>query len=104
MAITNGSGTINLRYAASAKLRAAYLAFEALNLTSNPDEVADAEAACADAMAAVIAAGATGVLTGSTVKVISSGVEFASPEATGVYVNGYTPTIVNGVVTALVAG
>lgn len=33
--------------------------------------------------------------------VITDGVEFASPAAGGAYVDGYTPTIANGVVTAL---
>jgi hypothetical protein len=37
----------------------------------------------------------------STQAVITSGVEFASPDASGTYVNGFTPTIANHVVTAL---
>ena len=40
---------------------------------------------------------------GATQKVLSSGVKFTGPAITGTYVNGYTPTIVNGVVTGLVA-
>jgi hypothetical protein len=39
----------------------------------------------------------------STSKVIASGVKFTGPAITGSYVDGYTPTIVAGVVTALVA-
>lgn len=104
MAITNASNTIDLRYAAAAKAKAAYLALEALNLTSNPSEVADAEAACAAASIALAAAGAGAVATGSTILVAQSGVEFLAPAITGSYVNGYTLTIVNGLVTAIVAG
>jgi hypothetical protein len=36
-----------------------------------------------------------------TQKLITSGVEFLSPDATGVYVNGFTPTIAAGAVTAI---
>lgn len=36
-----------------------------------------------------------------TEKIIRSGVEFAAPALGGAYVNGYTPTIADGVVTAL---
>lgn len=35
--------------------------------------------------------------------VVTSGVEFAGPAISGTYVNGYTLTIVGGVVTAIVA-
>lgn len=38
----------------------------------------------------------------STAKVINSGVEFLAPAPTGSRVDGYTPTIVGGVVTGLV--
>lgn len=36
-----------------------------------------------------------------TQKIITSGVEFLSPDATGSYTNGFTPTIAAGVVTAI---
>ena len=101
MAITNDSASINLRYAAAAKLKAAYLQFEALNLVSNPNELAEAEAACAAAIAAIAAVGGGAVADGSTNLLVQSGVEFAAPAIGGAYVNGYTLTIVNGVVTAI---
>lgn len=39
----------------------------------------------------------------STQKVITSGVEFAGNDKTGSYVNGWTPTIVDGVVSTMLA-
>lgn len=39
----------------------------------------------------------------STQKIISSGVEFLSDDKTGVYVNGFTPTIADGVVSTMLA-
>jgi hypothetical protein len=103
MPITNAANTIDLRYAASAKALAAHKALEALNLTSNPGEIADAEAACAAASVAFAAAGASAIATGSNIRVVQSGVEFLAPAITGSYVNGYTLTIANGVVTAIAA-
>lgn len=38
----------------------------------------------------------------ATQMIIKSGVEFLSPEATGTYTNGYTPTIAAGAISALV--
>ena len=60
--------------------------------------------ACRDSLyvmlTALKASMANGV-AGRTQVIISSGVEFASPDQSGVYVNGHTPTIVDGVVTVL---
>lgn len=39
----------------------------------------------------------------ATQKVITSGVEFAGPDKTGTYANGWTPTIAAGAVTAMLA-
>lgn len=39
----------------------------------------------------------------STSVEVKSGVKFTAPAITGTYVNGYTATVVNGVITALVA-
>lgn len=39
----------------------------------------------------------------STQRVITSGVEFAGSDKTGSYVNGWTPTITNGVVSTMLA-
>lgn len=39
----------------------------------------------------------------ATQKVITSGVEFAGPDKTGSYVNGWTPTIAAGAVTVMAA-
>lgn len=103
MAITSAAGTINARYAASGALINAHIALEGLNLTSNAAELPIAEAACAAAISKLAAAGATAVATGSTTLVVQSGVEFLAPAITGVYTNGYTLTIVNGVVTAIAA-
>lgn len=103
MALTAAGNTTDLRYAASAKALAAHKAIELLNLVNNPGELADANAATSAAIVGLAAAGGDAVATGSTVRVIASGVEFNCPAVTGSYVNGYTATIVNGVVTALVA-
>ena len=103
MAITVAAGTINLRYAASGARINATLALEGLNLTSNAAELPAAEAAVAQAIIKVVAAGGAAVVTGSTVKVLESTVKVLAPATTGTYVNGYTFTIVNGVITAVVA-
>ncbi len=97
------SATIDQKYAAKAKLRTAELAIEAHTLVSNPANIAAADAAGAAAIAACAAASITAVATGSTVLLVQSGVEFLAPAITGSYVNGYTLTIVNGVVTAISA-
>ena len=59
----------------------------------------------ADAAAvATVAGGAvTAVKLASTKAVVSSTVKVTMPVATGTYVNGYTFTVVNGVITAAVA-
>lgn len=97
------SATIDQKYAAKAKCSAAELALEAHTLVSNPANIAAADAACSAAYVALAAASADAVVTGSTVLVVKSGVEFLAPAITGTYVNGYTLTIVNGLVTAIVA-
>lgn len=103
MAITAASGTINARYAASGAMQNAVLQLEGLNLTSNAAELPATEVACALAIEKLAAAGASAVRAGSTVKVIQSTVKFTGPAVTGAYVDGYTATIVDGVITAIVA-
>ena len=103
MALTAAGNTTDLRYAASAKALAAHKAIELLNLVNNPGELADANAAVSRAYSALAAAGGDAVVTGSTVRVVQSGVKVTAPAISGSYVNGYTFTIVNGVVTAIVA-
>lgn len=103
MPIASSAATLDARYAASGAVLNAHLALEGLNLTSNSAELPAAEAACSKAIQKLAAAGASAVAAGSDTLVVRSGVEFLAPAITGVYVNGYTLTIVNGVVTAIAA-
>lgn len=68
--------------------------------------VGDATAVAAgqdNGTAAVAAAALTRVTLPGTDKIIKSTVKYTAPAVTGTYVNGYTFTIVAGVITAIVA-
>lgn len=54
-------------------------------------------------VAAVAAGAVTRVTLPGTDKILKSGVKYTAPAITGSYVNGYTFTIVAGVITAIVA-
>ena len=97
------AATTPARLDAAAKAHGASLAIEQLNLVNNPGRLASANAAASAALVSLAAAGADAVVTGSTVRIVQSGVKFNAPAITGTYVNGYTLTVVNGVVTAIVA-
>ena len=101
MAITAAAGTLDARYAASGAVLNAHIQLEGLNLTSNAAELPATEVACAAALNKLAAAGASAVAVGSTNLLVKSGVEFLAPAIGGVYVNGYTLTIVDGLVTAI---
>lgn len=73
----------------------------AYDLVHNPSVAPDCDAALVAATADLTSlVGSTGV---ATQKVLSSGVKVTAPAITGSYVNGYTFTIVDGAITAIVA-
>lgn len=98
------TATVAQLYAARNELITALKAVEGKLLVMNPALNAVTDAAGTDAITALAGAGVDAVATGSTVLLAKSGVEFLAPAITGTYVNGYTLTIVDGVVTAIVAG
>lgn len=53
--------------------------------------------------AVVVSGSLTEVTLPTTSKLVKSGVKYTGPAITGTYVNGYTLTIVNGAITAIVA-
>ena len=54
-------------------------------------------------IAAFMAANGVPITIPGTQRLITSGVKVTAPAITGTYVNGYTLTIANGVITAIVA-
>lgn len=70
---------------------------------SRIDRAPDAAAEIGKQISAFLNAYAITPTVPSTQKVIVSGVKVLAPATTGAYVNGYTFTIVNGNITAVVA-
>lgn len=74
--------------------------------STNPDEhrlyLDEMSPACRASLIVILTALGTEVVSG-TQFVMTSGVEFLGPDKSGVYVNGWTPTIVAGVVTVMAA-
>lgn len=90
------TATIDKKYEISKVVHMAHLAMEKLNLVSNSTMGPQADAAIGAAIAAL-----QGFIAAGTSSVITTAVKITAP-VTGTGTTGVTPTIVNGVVTALV--
>lgn len=90
------TATIDKKYSVSAAVHMAHLAMEKLNLVSNSTMGPQADAAIGAAIAAL-----QGFVNAGTSTVITTATKITAP-VTGSGTTGVTPTIVNGVVTALV--
>lgn len=82
------------------------LLIDAISLeATNPDEhrlfLDEMSPACRTSLYVILTAMQSDIVASDQL-VITSGVEFLSPDVTGVYADGFTPTIVAGAVTALV--
>ena len=91
------TATINKRYTVSAKANGAHLAMERLNLVSD----ATGNGPTADAAIAAFVAEVSGLVGAGTSAVVTTAVKVVAP-VTGSFVNGFTATVVNGVITAIV--
>lgn len=88
---------INKRYDVSGKFNAVHLAMERLNLVSD----ATGNGPTADAAIGAAVASVAGLVGAGTSAVVTTAVKVVAP-VSGAFVNGFTATVVNGVITAIV--